>query len=91
MGTLGNQPARNFRDKDYKLWALDLIDTAKRAGVTLDQMIEIAKVAEMHRANDLAAADGDFRDEHAAGYGDCFNGIRDALIDVAAALEGVAS
>ena len=79
MGTLGNQPARSRQEQDYKTWAISLIDTAKSAGVTLDQMIEIAKVAEMHRANDLAAADGDFRDEHAAGYGDCLNGIRDAI------------
>lgn len=86
MGTLGNQPARNFRERDYWADALDLIDTANRTGVSLDQMIEIAKVAEMRRANNLAASDGDFRDEHAAGYGDCLNGIRDALVELAAAV-----
>ncbi len=88
MGMLGNQPARNYRKQDYTYWVRELNRIAEAEGISLDQVIEVAKVAEMSRANDIAVSDGDFRDEQMGGFGELLHDLNETLARIAEAAEG---
>ncbi|MBP5996969.1 MAG: hypothetical protein KA535_03375 [Azonexus sp.] len=89
MGTLGNQPPRQYcnvtrADTDD---ALDFVkELASKHKVSISDVIALMSVLEHNRANDIAVKDGDFRDEHAGGYGENMALIGEALGSIAQAL-----
>lgn len=74
MGTLMNQPPRRRNGCDDFRNEGDYIDDvkhyAKRSGLSVAEVTEILKLREMERANNLAVADGDIKDEQLAGFGE---------------------
>jgi protein-disulfide isomerase-like protein with CxxC motif len=71
VGTVFKQPVRD-RHHVTARDVLDHIDTlkavAQEAGISLDQAIEVWRVMEQARANNIAVANGDVHDEQMAGF-----------------------
>ena len=82
MGTLGNQPEREPFRVDSKLlegFLSTAVTLAQRYGISVDAVVAAKHALELERQNSIAIQDGDFRDEHAAGIGECLREIADAL------------
>jgi hypothetical protein len=83
MGTLENQPERSYfeaaNEGDYLKSTLTPYAYER---ITVRDLIEAKKALEMHRANDIAVQDGDYRDEHAAGYAEKLDQIASGLGDI---------
>lgn len=82
MGTIGNQPVRP-QDKidEWDMVAkIDMLKkTAKLSGCKFSEVIEIYKARVEERKIDVMITDGDYRDEHMGGIGDCLDSIAEAL------------
>lgn len=75
MGTLGSQPARYEYDDRVSLEALEHeLDAyqalAARKHVELTDLIALRTTLEYARRTKFLVRDGDYRDEHAAGFGE---------------------
>ena len=81
MGTLGNQPERNFYRGDLDSFLGGLKEIAAKYKVSIEAVIEAKKVLEMERRNDLYAANGDYFDEQMGGFGDRLSEIASAIGD----------
>jgi hypothetical protein len=86
MGTLFEQPVRD-RQHVTARDVLDHIDTmknvAREADISLDQAIEVWRVMEQARANNLAVSNGDIHDEQMAGIGIGLEDMATALSNMA--------
>lgn len=69
MGTLFEQPARKDGREDINGLVFDVISIVKE-GFDENQAIEILKIAEMRRKNNLYQMNGDIHDEQLSGFGD---------------------
>lgn len=94
MGTLFEQPVRD-RQHVTARDVLDHIDTmkavAQEANISLDQAIEVWRVMEQARANNLAVANGDVHDEQMADFGHMLNSATMALDGITTALNNIAT
>jgi len=79
VGTLGNQPEREFYRDDLDSCVGELIEIANKYKVSLDTVVEAKKAMEMQRRNDLYAANGDYFDEQMGGFGDKLSEIASAI------------
>lgn len=81
MGTLTNQPPRNKLDIDSAemMRAIRFVEDNSTGEFTPRDIIEIGKMLEMRRANDLAVMNGDIHDEQMAGIGERFDQLIIAL------------
>lgn len=73
MGTLFKQEVR----RRYSIQRNTILDKiaelkiiAKESGLSIDQVIEVKKVLEQERTNDLYVVNGDVFDEQMAGFGE---------------------
>ena len=86
MGTLFEQPVRDQQHVTARD-VLDHIDTmknvAREADISLDQAIEVWRVMEQARANNLAVSNGDIHDEQMAGIGIGLEDMATALSNMA--------
>jgi hypothetical protein len=87
MGTLFKQSARRYWEFD-KVDLMNYIETlkevAKKTELTIDQVIEVAKIKEQERTNNIYVANGDAHDEQMTGFGELFqefNRCMDRLIE----------
>jgi hypothetical protein len=82
MGTLFNQ---KIRQKHYVLpiTTQDEIDTidylSDVTGYEIEHIIEIRKICEAKRTNDLFIEDGNAKDEQLAGFGELFKELNDQI------------
>jgi hypothetical protein len=82
MGTLFDQPERNYRtveSSNLTAFLRDASEVAKKLGVTVPDVIAAAHVLEIRRRNDLYVANGDVFDEQVAGLGHLLQEITSAL------------
>ena len=93
MGTLFEQPVRD-RQHVTARDVLDHIDTmknvAREADISLDQAIEVWRVMEQARANNLAVSNGDIHDEQMAGIGIGLEDMATGLNGMTTALSNMA-
>lgn len=92
MGMIGNQPPRwdGLDESDLMATIEHYKEVAKKTGLTLEQVLRVNKINLQRLAIMVAVQDGDYRDEHAAGYEDCLDEIAQALQSVACSLDSVA-
>ena len=88
MGTLYNQPPRNYFDIDFKYVKSECEEIQKIAeetGMSVADVIEVYKIKTQNRSIDCYVANGDIRDEQMAGFGELFksfNAKLDRVIDL---------
>jgi len=80
MGTLFNQEPRSYC-KPLEGEAYDLIDEIERVGSetakSFDQVLDVYKILEQRRKNDLAVQNGDIWDEQMHGFGELLQSLID--------------
>ncbi len=87
MGTLYNQPPRNYFDIDFKYVKSECEEIQKIAeetGMSVADVIEVYKIKTQNRSIDCYVANGDIRDEQMAGFGELFksfNAKLDTIVD----------
>jgi hypothetical protein len=93
MGTLFEQPVR---DRQH-VTARDVLDhiatmknVAREADISLDQAIEVWRVMEQARTNNIAVTNGDIHDEQMAGFGNAIESVALELSNIATALSNMA-
>ena len=88
MGTLYNEPERNYFDIDFKYVKSDCEEIKKIAeetGLSVADVIEVYKIKTQNRSIDCYVANGDIWDEQMAGFGELFksfNSKLDAIVDL---------
>lgn len=78
MGTLLNQPERNYREVEFK----DIMNeisrikaVSARCDLSIPNIIKIIEILETRRRNDLFVANGDIFDEQMSGFGELLKEI----------------
>ena len=82
MGTLGNQPERNYfrvQNDDLDAFLETAAKLAKKHSTTIESVIEAKRVLETERRNSILSLAGDYHDEQIGGFGDILSRIADAL------------
>lgn len=82
MGTLFNQPVRDYRrvSSDHlDSFLTDIAALSKKHGVSVSDAIAAARVLELARRNDLYVSNGDIFDEQMAGLGELLEKISSAI------------
>ncbi len=88
MGTLFNEPRRNYFDIDFKYVKSDCEEIkkiAKETGLSVADVIEVYKIKTQNRSIDCYVDNGDIWDEQMAGFGELFksfNAKLDRVIDL---------
>ena len=88
MGTLFNEPRRNYFDIDFKYVKSDceeIKNIAKETGLSVADVIEVYKIKTQNRSIDCYVDNGDIWDEQMAGFGELFksfNAKLDRVIDL---------
>jgi hypothetical protein len=85
MGTLFNQQPRNSYSVNGEEEIQYILKLSSKYKIPVQETIEILKLAEKSRENDLFRADGDIKDEQLSGFGELiqdFNLKLGELIDV---------
>lgn len=88
MGTLYNQPPRNYFGIDFKYVKSECEEIQKIAeetGMSVADVIDVYKIKTQNRSIDCYVANGDIRDEQMAGFGELFksfNAKLDRVIDL---------
>lgn len=73
MGTLFNQPERNYRkidNKDIDAFLQNSLELAKKYKISIGDVINATKLLELERRNDLYVSNGDIFDEQMSGIGE---------------------
>lgn len=84
MGTLFNQSVRNgfycydVESITFEIGKIERI--VEKTGFTIPQVIEVCKMLEMRRQNDLYKANGDIFDEQMAGFGEIARDLAYSII-----------
>ena len=87
MGTLYNQPPRNYFDIDLKYVKSaceELKKIAKETGLSVSDVIEVYKIETQNRSINCYVSNGDIWDEQMAGFGElfkAFNSKLDVIVD----------
>ena len=87
MGTLYNEPPRNYFDIDLKYVKSDCEEIkkiAKETGLSVADVIEVYKIKTQNRSIDCYVDNGDKWDEQMAGFGELFksfNAKLDVIVD----------
>ena len=87
MGTLYNQPPRNYYDIDFKYVKSECEEIQKIAeetGMSVADVIEVYKIKTQNRSIDCYVENGDKWDEQLAGFGELFksfNAKLDVIVD----------
>ncbi len=86
MATLGDQAVRERYKIEHSFLDAFLQDVkalSKKHSISVEAVIAAKHALELKRQNDIRVQDGDFRDEHAAGYGDLISKVADAIAEKA--------
>ena len=85
MGTLHNQPGRNYKrisDEDISQFIEDVQNFVAGSDLSADQVLKCYEIKELQRRNDLFAANGDIWDEQISGIGECLDRISNAIEEI---------
>lgn len=85
MGTLFDQPPRNYRSvkrSDIEDFLKEVIDISKKLKLDVPIVLEAYKIKEMERRNDLYVANGDTFDEQMSGLGRILEELNDSLSEI---------
>lgn len=90
MGTLTSQEPRDY--KEISLKALEheieeVLSLAKKHKIEAASVIEIKRVMEMRRKNDLYVFNGDVHDEQMKGIGELLESTNDSLVFIGQILD----
>lgn len=80
MGTLKNQKPRNYNNvtkSDIIFYCEEIKYISKQSGFTINQIIEIIKIKELERKNNLYVNNGDIFDEQMSGLAEILNTFKD--------------
>ena len=90
MGTLFNEPSRNYFDIDFKYVKSDcekIKKIAKETGLSVADVIEVYKIKTQNRSIDCYVDNGDIWDEQMAGFGELFRSFNTKLDSVIELME----
>ena len=79
MGTVFDQPERNFRrsNKQEVILTINMIkEISSETSVPISDIIELLKVMEMERKNDLYVDNGDAFDEQVSGFAEIIRTLK---------------
>lgn len=82
MGTLYDQPERKYYQispAELEDYVATIVDVSKKSKVSIEAVIQVARVLELKRANDLRVANGDIFDEQIGGIGELLQQIALAI------------
>lgn len=82
MGTLFNQPERNYRrvtTSDVEYFLEDAIKISKKLKISLSDVIEAQKILELERQNSLYVENGDAHDEQMKGVGEIIQQLAESV------------
>ncbi|HIF9329265.1 TPA: hypothetical protein ACX6RL_001522 [Photobacterium damselae] len=82
MGKLGEQsPRKPYRvsDQHLDMYLTELKELAKKHNMNVRDVIQAKLVLEFERQNNITVDDGDYRDEHMDGIGNCLKEIAYAI------------
>ena len=82
MGTLSNQPPRNYRNvelEDLDDFLSTAVEISKKHKISVSDVIAASRVPQLKRANDLYVANGDAFDEQIAGIGELVEKVASAI------------
>lgn len=85
MGTLQQQPARNYSKIDenrLETFIEEINEVAQKTGVSLETALKAREILEMERRNDLFVANGDIHDEQMSGFGDLLEDLTNAISEL---------
>ena len=88
MGTLFNEPPRNYFEIDFKYVKSaceEIQKIAKETKMSVADVIEVYKIKTQNRSIDCYVDNGDIWDEQMAGFGELFksfNAKLDAVVDL---------
>ena len=86
MGTLYDQPPREMKSvslQNVEYFLQDVATLAKKHKLEKTDIIEVYKLMELSRKNDLFVANGDIHDEQMAGIGNILSSIQNSLQEIA--------
>lgn len=90
MGTLFNEPRRNYFEIDLKYVKSDCEEIkkiAKETGLSVADVIEVYKIKTQNRSIDCYVDNGDIWDEQMAGFGELFRSFNSKLDSIIELLE----
>jgi len=92
MGTLMNQSERKYCTVDKKSiqnFIDECIEISEESVVSLESVLQAAKILEMKRKNDLYVNNGDAFDEQLAGFGGIFKDLIISLDDISVTIRNL--
>ena len=88
MGTLLSQPIRRrltVNQAEVESFLEEAHGLSKRFNISIEAVLDVYKILEMKRRNDLFADNGDIHDEQMQGIGECLQAITNSIDSLSSA------